>query len=78
MSTSRRKFIQTTGAFSFASIVIPAIVGNPVLGRDLLKEIDIKSLFKNTKSQTYDTSYEEYGDNRLQEPTYDGNYRMKL
>jgi len=41
-------------------------------------DTDIKTLFKNTKSQTYDTSLEEYGDVRAQEPTIDGNFRMSL
>ncbi len=39
---------------------------------------DIKTLYKHTKSQTYDTSIEEYGDSRTQEPTIEGNYRMSL
>jgi len=39
---------------------------------------DIKSLYKNTKTQTYNTSLKEYGDLRVQEPTIEGNFRMKL
>ena len=39
---------------------------------------DIKSLYKSTKAQTYQTSLEEYGDSRTQEPTVDGNFRFKL
>ena len=39
---------------------------------------DIKTLFKETKSETYDTSLEEYGDVRVQEPTIEGNYRLSL
>lgn len=46
MSTSRRKFIQTTGAFSFVSMLMPAIIENRVFAGNLLKEIDIKSLFE--------------------------------
>jgi len=38
----------------------------------------IKSLYKDTKAQTYDTSMEEYGDLRAQEPTIDGNFRLML
>jgi len=38
----------------------------------------IKSLYKNTKAQTYDTSMEEYGDLRAQEPTIEGNFRLTL
>jgi len=41
-------------------------------------DTEIKSLFKKVKSQTYDTSLEEYGDSRVQEPTINGNYRMSL
>ncbi|EHP29137.1 protein containing Caspase domain [Sulfurimonas gotlandica GD1] len=39
---------------------------------------DIKTLFKDTKAQTYDTSLEEYGDVRAQEPTIEGNFRLSL
>ncbi len=39
---------------------------------------NIKTLYKDTKSQTYDTSLEEYGDSRTQEPTIDGNFRLSL
>ncbi|MDA7817616.1 caspase family protein [Sulfurimonas sp.] len=39
---------------------------------------DIKTLYKETKSQTYDTSIEEYGDSRTQEPTVDGNLKLRL
>ena len=39
---------------------------------------DVKTLFKDTKSQTYETSLEEYGNLRVQEPTVEGNYRMSL
>jgi len=41
-------------------------------------DTDIKTLYKDTKNQTYDTSIEEYGDSRTQEPTIEGNFRMKL
>jgi len=41
-------------------------------------DLDIKTLYKDTKSQTYDTSLEEYGDSRTQEPTIDGNFRLSL
>ena len=39
---------------------------------------DIKTLYKHTKKQTYDTSFEEYGDSRIQEPDIVGNKRMEL
>jgi hypothetical protein len=39
---------------------------------------DIKTLFRDVKSQTYDTSLEEYGDIRVQEPTIEGNFRIRL
>ena len=39
---------------------------------------DIKSLYRNTKSQTYNASIKEYGDLRTQEPSIEGNYRLKL
>ena len=39
---------------------------------------DVKSLFTKTKSKTYNTSMKEYGDLRVQEPTVDGNLRLKL
>lgn len=39
---------------------------------------DIKTLFKDTKKQTYDTSLIEYGDLRVQEPTIVGNFRLSL
>ncbi|MBL0708253.1 MAG: caspase family protein [Sulfurimonas sp.] len=39
---------------------------------------DVRSLYKSTKKETYQTSLEEYGDSRTQEPTVDGNFRMKL
>lgn len=45
MKTSRRKFIQTTGAFSIASLIMPSIVGNPTFGGTFSEGIDIKSLF---------------------------------
>ncbi|MEA2051044.1 MAG: DUF1566 domain-containing protein [Campylobacterota bacterium] len=38
----------------------------------------IKSLYKDTKKETYQTSIEEYGDSRTQEPTIEGNFRLKL
>ena len=38
----------------------------------------IKKLYKDTKSQTYQTSLEECGDSRTQEPTLQGNGRMRL
>jgi len=39
---------------------------------------EIKNLYRDVKSQTYDASLEEWGDVRTQEPTIDGNYRMSL
>jgi hypothetical protein len=39
---------------------------------------DIRTLYKETKSQTYSTSIKEYGDLRVQEPTLQGNYRMSF
>lgn len=39
---------------------------------------DIRSLYKETKKETYDTSLSEYGDVRVQEPTIQGNFRLKL
>ena len=39
---------------------------------------DIGTLYKDTKSETYDTSIQEYGDLRTQEPTVDGNFRLSL
>ena len=41
-------------------------------------DMDIKSLHKDTKKETYQTSYEEYGDMRVQEPTLQGNDGLKL
>ncbi|MEA1982225.1 MAG: DUF1566 domain-containing protein [Campylobacterota bacterium] len=41
-------------------------------------ETKIKSLYKDTKTQTYETSMQEYGDGRTQEPTVEGNFRMQL
>jgi len=38
----------------------------------------VKELYRNTKSQTYETSLEEYGDGRTQDPTIVGNFRMSL
>jgi hypothetical protein len=47
--------------------------------KNILKgDTSIKKLFKDTKSQTYNASLEEYGDSRTQEPSIDGNFRMKL
>jgi len=39
---------------------------------------EIKKLYRDTKSETYDTSLEEYGDVRTQTPQIEGNFRMKL
>lgn len=39
---------------------------------------DIRSLYKQTKSDTYNTSLEEYGDLRVQDPSINGNSRMSL
>ena len=39
---------------------------------------DIKTLYGHVKTQTYDTSLEEYGDSRAQEPSVDGNYGLSL
>ncbi len=39
---------------------------------------EIRKLYKDVKSQTYETSFKEYGDLRVQEPTIEGNARMKL
>lgn len=41
-------------------------------------KMDIRELYKTTKSQTYETSLEEYGDLRVQEPAIDGNFRLSL
>jgi len=41
-------------------------------------DISIKKLYKDTKKETYQTSLEEYGDSRTQEPTVEGNFRLKL
>ena len=41
-------------------------------------DTSIKQLYKDTKTQTYDISIEEYGDSRTQEPTIEGNFRMEL
>ncbi|MDF1874227.1 caspase family protein [Sulfurimonas sp. SAG-AH-194-I05] len=41
-------------------------------------DTQVKTLFKNIKTQTYRTSREEYGDVRLQEPTIDGNHTMRI
>jgi hypothetical protein len=47
--------------------------------KNILKgDKSIKKLYKDTKSQTYQTSLEEYGDTRTQEPTVEGNFRLKL
>ena len=39
---------------------------------------DIKSIYQNTKKQTYNTSLSQYGDLRAQSPTINGNFRLKL
>ncbi len=39
---------------------------------------DIRKLYKETKKETYNTSLEEYGDIRVQEPTVQGNFRLAL
>lgn len=39
---------------------------------------EIKKLYRDTKSETYETSLEEYGDVRAQEPQIEGNFRMRL
>lgn len=41
-------------------------------------DTSVKKLFRDTKTQTYDTSLEEYGDLRAQEPTVEGNFRLTL
>lgn len=41
-------------------------------------DLTVKSLYENTKRETYDTSLIEYGDIRVQEPTIDGNFRLAL
>ena len=49
------------------------------LMKNIIKgDSDIKTLFKDTKAQTYDASMQEYGDSRTQEPTVDGNFRLSL
>jgi len=49
MKTTRRKFIQTTGAFSLGSIAMPSIFANSPFGGNLIEEIDIKSLFTSNR-----------------------------
>jgi hypothetical protein len=39
---------------------------------------DIRNLYKETKKETYQTSLENYGDSRTQEPTLEGNGRLNL
>jgi len=41
-------------------------------------DTNVKKLYVDTKKETYNASLEEYGDGRTQEPTIDGNFRMKL
>jgi len=49
METSRRKFIQTTGAFAIGGMTMPSLIGNPAFGMNSIKEMDIKSLFKSNR-----------------------------
>ncbi len=49
MKSSRRKFIQTTGAFSMGSLAMPSLFGNPAFGENSTTEIDIKSLFNSNR-----------------------------
>jgi len=49
MKTSRRKFIQSTGAFSIGSMLMPSIFGNHAFGGNSLQEMDIKSLFNSNR-----------------------------
>jgi putative isomerase len=49
MKASRRKFIQTTGAFSMGSLAMPSLFGNPVFDGISIKELDIKSLFNSNR-----------------------------
>ena len=49
------------------------------LMRDLINgHDDIKTLFRSTYADTKETSFEEYGDLRVQEPTIEGNFRLSL
>jgi len=49
------------------------------LMRDLINGHDsVKTLFKSTYANTKETSFEEYGDLRVQEPTIEGNFRLNL
>ena len=57
----------------FRKLLINYVTKNIIEGKDTIKD-----LYKNTKSQTYDTSMEEYGDLRVQEPTIEGNFRLSL
>jgi len=49
MKTSRRKFIQTAGAFSIASMAMPSIARNPAFRGISSEKIDIKSLFNSNR-----------------------------
>ncbi len=49
MKTSRRKFIQTTGAIAIGSMAMPSLLNFTAFGNDLNKNIDIKSLFESDR-----------------------------
>ena len=49
------------------------------LMKDLIEgQENVKSLYKSTYANTKETSFEEYGDLRVQEPTIEGNFRLGL
>ena len=57
--------------------------GHRLFSYFLLKDLiegqdDVKTLFKSTYSNTKETSFEVYGDLRVQEPTIEGNFRLGL
>jgi len=46
---SRRKFIQTTGAFAFGALALPPILQSTVFGKNAINELELKSLFKSNR-----------------------------
>ena len=48
---SRRNFIQTSGAFAFGGLVMPSILSSTAFGENLIKEMDIKSLFHSSSEE---------------------------
>jgi len=49
MKTSRRKFIQTSGAAAFGGMAMPFIPFDFPFGENSSEEIDIKSLFRSNR-----------------------------